>query len=155
MRNGELQQLATPGDLYAHPANIFVARFVGSPPMNVIAGEVEGEVFTRPEGTLPLAGDTPSGPVTLGFRPEHATVVPAGAANALRAEVYVVEPLGPETLVTVRVGSDIVSVRAPAGFTSTIGEPCAVLPDPEQIHLFDQQSGTSLVGENATKGAVR
>src|SRR5581483_3994813 len=57
MHDGRLQQLATPADLYARPANLFVARFCGSPPMNVLEGEVADGVFRHPTGTVALAGD--------------------------------------------------------------------------------------------------
>src|SRR6478736_4452365 len=74
MRDGELQQLAPPAELYSHPANLFVARFCGSPPMNVLGGEVADRSFRHPQGTVALSSPAPPGPAMLGFRPEHAVM---------------------------------------------------------------------------------
>ena len=120
-----LQQLAAPADLYADPANLFVARFCGSPPMNVLPGEVTDGVFRIPPGGVPLGRSDRSGPVKLGFRPEHATMVEPGTAGALAAEVYVVEPLGNETLLALQVGDDLINLRAAAGSTRRWAAPAA------------------------------
>jgi multiple sugar transport system ATP-binding protein len=143
MRDGRLQQLATPAELYARPANLFVARFCGSPPMNVLDGEAADGVFRHPGGTLPVEGVR--GRVKLGFRPEHAELVVPGAAGALRGEIYVVEPLGNETLVTVTVGDALVNVRAAAEFAQPVGERCAVRPLPQRVHVFDRESEVALM----------
>jgi len=144
MRDGVLQQLAPPGELYAHPANLFVARFCGSPPMNVLAGEVSDNAFRDPQGVVPLTGSPPQGPAILGFRPEHATLTEPGAAGSLAGEVYVVEPLGNETLVAVKVGDEIINVRAAAGYDAPIGTRCGVAPTSGHLHLFDPQSEASI-----------
>jgi multiple sugar transport system ATP-binding protein len=120
MHEGRLQQLAAPADLYARPANLFVARFCGSPPMNVLPGEVAGGVFTTATGSIALGADPVRGPAKLGFRPEHATMVAPGEANSLRGEVYVVEPLGNETLITVALGDELVNLRAAAVVEPTV-----------------------------------
>src|SRR6476661_9742654 len=132
MHDGRLQQLATPAELYARPVNLFVARFCGSPPMNVLAGEIADGGFRHPAGTLPLPGVQARGRVMLGFRPEHAEF----AADGLAGEIYVVEPLGNETLVTVRIADDLVNVRADADFARPVGERCSVRPAGRHIHLF-------------------
>src|SRR5205085_10867742 len=108
MHDGRLQQLATPADLYAQPTNLFVARFCGSPPMNVLDGEVSGAAFAHPQGTVALRGAPVRGRSKLGFRPEHGQIVAADAPGALRGEVYVVEPLGNETLITVALAGELV-----------------------------------------------
>ncbi len=84
------------------------------------------------------------GDVKLGFRPEHATVVEPAADDAFAGEIYVVEPLGNETLVAVDVGGTVVNVRAAAGFTAAIGQRCAVRPELHQLHLFDAETGEAL-----------
>jgi multiple sugar transport system ATP-binding protein len=144
MRDGRLQQRATPTELYAHPANLFVARFCGSPPMNVLDGELADGAFRHASGSLPLPAAPARGPVKLGFRPEHAELVAPGSAGALAGEIYVVEPLGNETLVTVRVDDALLNVRAGAEFAPPVGEPCAVRPAAERVHVFDPQSGEAL-----------
>jgi multiple sugar transport system ATP-binding protein len=143
MRDGRLQQLAAPAELYARPANLFVARFCGSPPMNVLEGELAGGVFRHAGGTLPVTAPA-RGEVALGFRPEHAELVAPGTADALAGEIYVVEPLGNETLVTVRAGEALLNVRAAADFARPVGERCAVRPLAQQIHVFDRDSGEAL-----------
>ena len=144
MRDGRLQQLAPPADLYAHPATLFVARFCGSPPMNVLRGDVAAGEFRHPRGAVALAGDPPVGPTILGFRPEHAVLVEPGTAGSLAGEVYVVEPLGNETLVSVQVADELVNVRVAAGYDAAIGTPCGVAPTPGAMHLFDPQTEASI-----------
>jgi multiple sugar transport system ATP-binding protein len=145
MNDGRLQQLAAPGDLYRRPANLFVARFCGSPPMNVLPGEVNDGVFQHPAGAVQLGRSDRSGPVTLGFRPEHATVVEPGTAGSLAAEVYVVEPLGNETLLALRLGDELINLRAAASVNPAIGSACGVLPVTDHLHLFDVETGVAIV----------
>jgi multiple sugar transport system ATP-binding protein len=144
MHDGHLQQLAAPTDLYAHPANLFVARFCGSPPMNVLSGDVADGVFGHPCGSVPLGRSDHRGPVKLGFRPEHATMVDPGTAGALAAEVYVVEPLGNETLIALRLGDDLINLRADATVSPAVGSACGVLPATGHLHLFDVDSGDAI-----------
>ncbi|HEX8854186.1 MAG TPA: ABC transporter ATP-binding protein [Thermoleophilaceae bacterium] len=149
MRDGHLQQLATPAELYAHPTNLFVARFCGSPPMNILDGEVTDGAFRHAGGSISLRDAPVRGPVKLGFRPEHAAFAEPGTADALEGEIYVVEPLGNETLVTMRVDGQLLNVRTSAGFSRPVGERCAVRPVPEQVHLFDTESGGALAQTGA------
>jgi multiple sugar transport system ATP-binding protein len=144
MRHGHLLQLATPAELYAHPANLFVAGFVGSPPMNVLEGEVADDTFTHPTGAVPLSTVTHRGPAKLGFRPEHAALVEPGTPDTFAGEIYVVEPLGNETLVAVDVGGTLVNVRTTAGFTAALSQRCAVRPESRHLHLFDAETGEAL-----------
>jgi multiple sugar transport system ATP-binding protein len=154
MHEGRLQQLAAPADLYAHPVNLFVARFCGSPPMNVLSGDVTEGVFAHPAGRVPLDRTDHSGPVKLGFRPEHATMVEPGTAGALAAEVYVVEPLGNETLLALQVGDDLINLRAAAGVNPAVGSSCGVLPATPNLHLFDAVTGSAITNHRpATEGA--
>jgi multiple sugar transport system ATP-binding protein len=146
MRAGRLQQLATPAELYARPANLFVARFCGSPPMNVLDGEIADGVFRHPCGEVPVRGVPARGPVTLGFRPEHVELASTGG---FAGEIYVVEPLGNETLVTVRAGDALVNVRADADFARPVGERCALRPLAKQVHVFDTESGEALAHTSA------
>src|SRR5262249_1049924 len=143
MHRGRLQQLASPAELYARPANLFVATFCSSPPMNILSGEIADGAFHHAAGSLPLPAVAHAGPVKLGFRPGQAAVVdgtPAGgtcgggtsggvtAGGALPGEIYVVEPLGNETLVAVNLEGTLVNIRQPAEFSMPIGTRCAVRP---------------------------
>jgi multiple sugar transport system ATP-binding protein len=151
MCDGHLQQLAAPADLYARPANLFVARFCGSPPMNILEGAVADQRFRHAAGEVPLSTPSRSGPVMLGFRPEHAELVTPGTPDSLAGEIYVVEPLGNETLVTVRIAGELVNLRMPADFTGALGESCAARPLRDAIHLFDVESGERLVTAGAAE----
>ena len=144
MHKGQLQQLAAPAELYARPTNLFVATFCGSPPMNILSGEITDGAFRRKAGSLPLPTATHSGPVKLGFRPEHATLAEPTASGALPGEIYVVEPLGNETLVTIALGDALVNIRQPADFSMPIGSRCGVRPAPRHLHLFDDKTGEAL-----------
>jgi len=143
LKHGRLQQLAPPQDLYAHPANLFVATFCGSPPMNILQGELTDGRFSRAEGHLRVQG-LATGAVKLGFRPEHATIVDASTPGTLAAEVYAVEPLGNETLVALRVGDDVVTIRAPATTAATVGDRCGIQLHHDHLHFFDPGSGLAL-----------
>jgi multiple sugar transport system ATP-binding protein len=144
MDRGRLQQLAAPAELYARPANLFVARFCGSPPMNALSGAVAGGRFEHASGSVGLDAVEHRGGATLGFRPEHAELAGPDAAGTFGGEIYVVEPLGNETLVTVDLGGTLVNVRERADFTATIGSRCSVRPLPEHLHLFDEATGEAL-----------
>jgi multiple sugar transport system ATP-binding protein len=144
MHRGRLQQLASPAELYARPANLFVATFCGSPPMNILSGEIADGAFRRTAGSVPLPAASPAGPVKLGFRPEHAALVEATASGSLAGEIYVIEPLGNETLVTVALGDALVNIRQPADFSMPIGTRCGIRPAARHLHLFDDKTGEAL-----------
>jgi len=144
MHRGQLQQLAPPAEIYARPANLFVATFCGSPPMNVLAGDVADGSFHRPSGAVAMPSSGHRGPAKLGFRPEHAELVESSTSGSLPGEIYVVEPLGNETLVTVKTDDALVNIRQPADFSIPIGAACGVRPVARHLHLFDAQTGTAL-----------
>jgi multiple sugar transport system ATP-binding protein len=151
MHEGRLQQLAAPAILYAHPANLFVARFCGSPPMNVLKGEVASGVFTHAQGSIDLGAESVRGPAMLGFRPEHAAMVAPGTPDSLAGEIYVVEPLGNETLITIALGDDLVNLRAAAGVDPAIGTRIGLLPELGRLHLFDSETGAATPAAPAQK----
>jgi len=144
MHRGKLQQLASPAEIYARPANLFVATFCGSPPMNILSGEIADGAFRHAAGSLPLPAARHAGPVKLGFRPEHAALVEPGASGSLAGEIYVVEPLGNETLVTIRLGDALINIRQAADFSMPIGSPCGIRPAGPHLHLFDDTTGEAL-----------
>jgi len=137
---GRVEQIGAPLDLYDRPANIFVAGFIGSPAMNFIEGTVGADGFVAPEGTLPLPSgiSPPSGKkLVYGIRPEHFAIDDAGLA----AEVIVVEPMGSETQVTMRLaGAQVIGVfreRVAAQPGATI----RIAPDLAHVHLFEAETG--------------
>ena len=145
LSNGRLQQLATPAEIYARPANLFVASFCGSPPMNLLDGTVSNGRFQREEGSVPVKDGATSERV-LGFRPEHAEITMRGAVDSFAGEIYVVEPLGSETLVSVKVGDNRVNARVWAGFQGQIGDQVGVRPDATRTVLFEKESGRLIQG---------
>lgn len=130
---GALQQFAAPDDLYRRPANAFVARFVGHPPMNLLEGRYENGRFVAAALSMAVPGRHPRGPGFLGIRPEDATL-----DGEVPARVTVVEPLGRETLLTLRIGE--VDFKVLAGHTTRPAPGAEVrLGVPrDRVHLFDQ-----------------
>ena len=135
--------------MYQRPANLFVAKFIGSPPMNTFDAVVRSDGGTPEalvgDATLSLPPDAPvasDGKVVVGVRPEHLRLDPAGP---LRGEVRVVELLGHEQHLVCEVGDELVVVRessddAPIEVGTTVG----IRPDPDHLHLFDAVSGERL-----------
>ena len=151
MRDGLVEQRGQPLELYDHPANLFVAGFIGSPAMNFLPGTLKranGQAAVVFEGGARLvvsrsAGGVDGQKVVYGVRPEHLTLGPEG--EGLAATVVVVEPTGADTQVFSKFGgADINSVfRERHEFRA--GEAIRLVPDPSRIHLFDADSGRSLM----------
>ena len=99
-----LQQIGTPSEVYDRPANLFVAGFMGSPPMNFFAGEIAGGRFRCSDGGFASRRGSDPAQATLGFRPEDAEVVPVGA-GLFDGRVYAAEMTGEQTLVTIEKGA--------------------------------------------------
>jgi len=146
MESGEIQQVGTPTDIYNNPATTFVAGFIGSPAMNLMDGEIRDGVFNAPNVTIQGLSKKISGEVTLGFRAEDAQV--SGALNQSNAEilapVYSMELLGDATMVSVRVGEAMVSVKADKDYRIGIGEPIGLEVAAAICHLFDKNTGERL-----------
>ncbi|HUZ88541.1 MAG TPA: ABC transporter ATP-binding protein [Candidatus Acidoferrales bacterium] len=161
LRDGQVQQVATPVELYSAPTNAFVAKFIGSPSMNMIPAEVSGEgdqLILIGEGVrLPItkAGRwdlTRGQKVLIGVRPEHVRDGAASARLALpqitcRAEV--VEHLGAETLVHVRIGKVLVTGRFGGRYEVRSDSDFVIGIEEESINLFDEESGSNLSRELA------
>jgi multiple sugar transport system ATP-binding protein len=151
MREGVIQQLATPTEIYRRPANMFVAGFIGSPGMNFIPGRItagtDGRMAFRGEGlSLPLAdlGITAAitaGEATLGIRPEHITPGPAPADSpfALSGTVSVIEPMGADTVVWFDRAGLMLSLRAMGDVDATPSQSMQTTFDPSRALVFDAQ----------------
>ena len=140
MNHGIIEQAGPPLALYDKPANIFVAGFIGSPAMNLIAGEVTAGVFRTPDGTAwPLPPETrvTDGPITYGIRPEHLRLDPDG----MPALVQLVEPTGSETQVMFRLGDTLFSGAFRERVMMRPGDMLRVAPEPGLVHLFDKATG--------------
>jgi multiple sugar transport system ATP-binding protein len=149
MHGGELQQMAPPIEIYDRPANRFVATFVGNPPMNILPAAFGEQGVVAGGRTIAL--DEPrleacrrAGIVEIGLRPEDCHVAQPDATNALPGEIYVVEPMGNETLVNVRLEGGNVSVRAGRDFRGAVGENIGVAFDPANACFFNAAGLTAV-----------
>ena len=153
MRNGVILQSGVPQVLYDTPHCIFVAGFIGSPPMNFLACTYDssanclsGDSFTYPvpPRLRPVLETVRQRQVVLGIRPEDIIVNVAPGPGAILARVYMSEPLGRENLLTLQVGSAMLRVLAPpeiqVGLDQMVG---LTFPD-NRVHIFDQASESSL-----------
>jgi multiple sugar transport system ATP-binding protein len=144
---GELQQLGTPDDVYDRPANVFVAEFIGSPPMNLMPGARQnGSVVTSSGWRIELAGAVaaPSGEVTVGLRPEGIEIVADGTPDAQHAEVVAVEPFGSEVIVDAKLGDQSIKIRTAPDIRPAPGSTIALRADPAAVRLFDRETGSAL-----------
>lgn len=141
MNAGLVQQVGTPTDIYDFPANIFVAGFIGSPAMNLIDGQIEGGTFTSKD--VSISGlNAPDGKVTLGYRAEDAELAQAGAQ--INSTIYTLELLGDATMVTVRAGGTMATVKAQKDFRARIGDAASISVPPSICHLFDTTTGARI-----------
>jgi len=149
MQNGVIEQMGAPLELYDHPANLFVAAFIGSPSMNLFpgVGQQEGKalVFRTPEG---VAWPLPSGiklgsehEVVYGIRPEDIMI---DSTNGVPATVSVLEPTGAETLVLAKTATSSAVVVARDRLSLKPGDVVALQPNLERVHLFDQKTGNRI-----------
>ncbi|MEM1361275.1 MAG: ABC transporter ATP-binding protein [Pseudomonadota bacterium] len=141
MQKGIVQQVGTPVEIYDTPANSFVASFIGNPAMNLLEGTMENGVF-RAENTEVAGLNAPNGPVTLGFRAEDASV--QEGTGEINAPIYTMELLGDSTMVSVRIGGQLVSVKADKTFRAEIDEAVSIHIHTDHCHLFDAQTGARL-----------
>ncbi|WP_298559966.1 ABC transporter ATP-binding protein [uncultured Aliiroseovarius sp.] len=143
MKQGVVQQVGTPVDIYDRPANAFVASFIGSPAMNLIEGTMENGVF-RAKYTEVHGLSAPDGPVTLGFRAEDASVVHDGSDGEINAPIYTLELLGDSTMVSVRLSGQLVSVKADKTFRAEIDDTVSLHIHKDHCHLFDAETGARM-----------
>ena len=150
---GRIEQVGAPLELYHHPANLFVAGFLGSPRMNFLKGKIHSvadgvAVITTAAGGMlqaalaqPLASGTP---VTVGARPEHVRACAPGATAAITATVQAVEKLGDISYLYVQVpgGDEPLVVRADAETDWSIGQSVSLQVAPARVHVFDEHGQT-------------
>jgi multiple sugar transport system ATP-binding protein len=158
MKDGIIQQIATPTTLYDRPANLFVAGFIGTPPMNFLKGTVTAEkttpefhcgslIIPLPDQWSPILRQHADREVVLGIRPEH--VGSASAENdpssrRIKALVEVTEPTGSETYVYLNSDGSTLVARMDAHPTCMVGETLDVALQINNAHLFDAQTGSTL-----------
>ena len=139
MKEGVVQQVGTPTEIYDNPGNAFVASFIGSPAMNLINGHVDSGVFTAANTSIPGVSAS-DGPVTLGFRAEDASLG-SKQSGQINAPVYTLELLGDATMISVRIDGVLVSVKADKNFRADIGDPVSINIEPRFCHWFNVETG--------------
>ncbi|WP_299938037.1 ABC transporter ATP-binding protein [uncultured Pelagimonas sp.] len=148
MKGGLIEQLDTPEVIYAKPCNKYVAEFIGSPAMNLFAGHLSGNVFSRDGLRVDVTGyefenhgrsDTNA---WLGIRPEHIMTDEAakGATFTGAAEIDIVEPMGSDTLVWVNFAGQSVRVRTGGQTGLKSGDTLTIGFDADRLHLFDEKT---------------
>jgi multiple sugar transport system ATP-binding protein len=169
MNQGHLLQLGTPQEIYGSPANVFVASFIGSPPMNLLRGRAaDGRVEA---GALEVSvSGTPSGPLVVGIRPEAFHFPESSGEPAIDVQVDVVELLGHETILYGSVrGERINAVGAEAGLAPlptdrativarldarrqpAVGDTVPLAFSPDDVRLFDAESGEAVAGASVRR----
>lgn len=142
LRDGKIEQVGTPLELYDKPLNVFVASFIGSPAMNHLPGTIREDGFLTDSGIklpLPAISSARNGQTAIyGIRPEHLEL---SGDHSLQAKVLVCEPTGAETHLLVRLGDDEVLLVCRQRLSARPGDSVHVMPQTEQTHLFDKESG--------------
>jgi len=159
MNEGVLQQVGSPSEVYQHPANLFVAQFIGSPIMNIVSASV------RPggSGTQVVLGEndaTLSFPqklhaviaekkqaeekLSLGIRPEGVLVARSEMTGYVPVEAHIIEPLGPFDIVDLKFGSQMLRARTTSGYVEKAGDMVWAKLDEAQTHFFSTRTGESL-----------
>jgi multiple sugar transport system ATP-binding protein len=141
LREGTVQQVGAPVEIYDRPAHRWVATFMGSPRMNMLHctanGRIEGEGWSLPNPGFTVSGDHKA---VFGVRSEDLSLDVRDEATSLSGTVYAVEPLGDRTLVDVEIGGQRVVIKAPPTASYKVGEPVRAAVDMERVHLFDAAS---------------
>lgn len=152
LKDGNIEQMGRPLDVYDRPANLFVAEFIGSPAMNIIRGDVTGDngrpvVRTDFGALLPLPAAAPVSAgqkVVYGIRPEH--LRPTIGEGGIPARVNVVEPTGPEIHIYADLGGHEICAITGERLEIVPGSMLPLTPKLERVHLFDAATGRSLHG---------
>ena len=150
MRNGRVEQVGTPLDVFDYPANRFVAGFIGSPAMNFLEGQVvssgDGPEFVTASGLacrLPADRDRHLDRcVSIGIRPEHIDLAEEGTSEALSLSISVVEPTGADTMIIARSGTDELSAMVKGRHRFVPGDSIWLKPLPGMLHFFAEDGTT-------------
>jgi len=150
MSDGVIQQIDTPLRLYAKPANVFVAAFLGSPGMNLLRGTVaeDGLSLRLDDGAQLALGQAapvaPGGALVVGLRPEDLSLRDDADGAGFDAVLDLAEPVGNETFLNLRLGSQALVARVPPGEPPASGARLRLGYDPARLHRFDAQTGLRL-----------
>jgi multiple sugar transport system ATP-binding protein len=134
---GVIQQIGSPRDVYERPSNIFVATFIGIPQINLLEGRINNNIFESGEISIDLShyrfsGDYTGRPITMGIRPESLRP----EEGPLQGRLELIEHLGPETIIHVRVGDKRLIAKAPPDYKVNAGEPISLSIGERGVHFF-------------------
>jgi ABC-type sugar transport system ATPase subunit len=140
--DGAIMQVGTPNEVFNQPRTVQVAAFIGSPPMNLLAGELDGRRLQVAGMSieLPRQADHTGSAVTVGIRPSHIRLDPGGISTRL----YLSENLGESMLLNLYLGEQLLKVRINEVLHLNDGDAVAIMFDAEFIHLFDPVTGLRL-----------
>ena len=142
MKAGVIQQVGTPQEIYNKPTNSFVASFIGSPAMNLLKGSISDVVFTCDGVKIEGLSKKHQGNITLGFRAEDAVIVKS--KSDISAPAFSMELLGDMTMVSMKVGSDLISIKSDKSYHTEIGSVVSANISANLCLLFDSKSGQML-----------
>jgi sn-glycerol 3-phosphate transport system ATP-binding protein/multiple sugar transport system ATP-binding protein len=150
MNLGLVQQVGTPLEVYNNPATLFVAGFIGTPPMNFINCRLTDSTLSDQNGLFKISNPrmqklksqlpSPQAALIFGVRSEDVSITTSEGAGEVRGEIMVREPLGDETIYEVEVGENILSVKTVPTFVLSPGDRVGLNFDPNRIHLFEAES---------------
>lgn len=145
MNQGIIQQIGDPDHIYQHPANIFVAGFIGDPPMNLMPGERTADGIVVDENwRIPAPAELSEGPVTVGARPETIKLSLEPKDGWHQMTVYISEPQGPDTIVNLRLGDQFIRVVTEPDVRPGPGETVWVSMERRGLRLFDATTGQAI-----------
>lgn len=145
LNKGRIEQYDTPKAIYHHPASVFVAKFIGSPPMNILRVVGDGSLLRLPDGH-PVAACHLKGQFQLGIRPEDIAVDIGTGGTGLKAQVRYREDLGSHSIIAADVAGEAVRIATPFG-AETPDRKLLLLSFPShRLHLFDAQTGKAISG---------
>jgi ABC-type sugar transport system ATPase subunit len=141
LRQGRIEQIGSPEELYQRPVNLFVAGFIGSPAINLVEGNAQDGRLSIGKGIALDVAVQHRGPCVVGIRPEDLLTVDASASGALATRVTLVQPMGADTLVfgALPDGTEL-SVRLPCYVPVSVGQPLTLRPRAGGTHVFDPAS---------------
>jgi len=145
MRDGIVEQTGTPLDLYDHPANVFVAGFIGSPAMNMVKGVWRDGAVEVGTVRIPVARPMSAAggqEVLIGLRPEHLSL--SDGVGSLPARVEVIEPTGADTMLMCKLGEEDMVAVVRDRVTLRPGDDVRLCPELDKLHVFDANTGASL-----------
>ncbi len=145
MNSGILQQVGTPGDIYDHPANLFVASFIGSPTMNFVPATVQDGTAKASGFEVKLPKPVSAAKGTLGFRPEAVTDRISDGGPSMEMNVDVVERLGSDQFLYGQVGGDQITARVDPRLRVQPGEKVRLGLETHALHFFDSESELALL----------